>query len=309
MKVAIVGLCFLGVIAAVCAALLVKGLRPPVIVVQNAPSTQPGATAAPQVTVLCAAQDLLPMTVVEGGMVGSQSIPPGEAPKGYLSNTTDVVGKVVKTPMTAGQPYTATCFYEESGSRLLASVIPAGKRAVAISVTDYAGLDGLIYPGSLVDVMASFEPGGTVGGHHDATTVTLLEKVQVLAFEQHTVVSPDKSITDMDGVPRGGMRRVTLLVDTRQSKTLELGMKLGSLSLALRNPLDSTAADKEPITLGSMMGEQPVAEQPAAPSPFTAPPPVTRAPETPHWDVIVMQGTTSETRSYAVPVAQEASKP
>lgn len=248
------------------------------------------------------------MTVVDGNMLTSQSLPPDQAPKGYLSNTTDVVGKVVKQPMAAGQPYTAACFFEESGSRLLASVIPSGKRAVAISVTDYAGLDGLIYPGSLVDVMASFEPIGSAGGHHDATTITLLEKVQVLAFEQHTVVSPDKSLSDLEGVPHGGMRRVTLLVDTRQSKTLELGMKLGSLSLALRNPLDSAAADKEAITFHNLMTDEPAAE-PTPTSPVSAPPPVAHQAEAPHWDVIVMRGGTTETRSFAMPAEHEGSKP
>lgn len=306
MKFAIIGLCLLGVIAAACAALLVKGMHPPVIVVQAAPATQPQAAA--QVTVLYATRELPPMTVIDGSMISSRTMSPSEAPKAYLSNTTDVVGKVVKQTLVTGQPYTATCFYEESGSRLLASVIPPGKRAVAISVSDYAGLDGLIYPGSMVDVMASFKTEALSGEHHDATTTTLLENVQVLAYEQQTVVSPENKslLGDLgNGSRMGNMRRVTLLVDTRQSKTLELGMELGTLSLALRNPLDTSEANKDAITFHSMMGESQAVEQSAASSLFSNSTPTTQPTEQAHWDVIVMRGGTIETRTFVLPSAQE----
>jgi len=211
--------------------------------------------------------------------------------------------------VAAGQAYTAECFFAESGSKLLASVIPPGKRAVAISVTDYAGLDGLIYPGSRVDVLASFKGEGSGDEHHDATTTTLLENVQVLAYEQHTVVSPDKKslLGDMSDASRsGGMRRVTLLVDTKQSKTLELGAAVGILSLALRNPMDQSATNKDNVTFHSIFGDDQAATPP--PPVFTSSAPTTLD-KPAQWDMIVMKGGISETRSFILSSGPEGAKP
>ncbi|MDB5293227.1 MAG: hypothetical protein JWL69_4468 [Phycisphaerales bacterium] len=325
MKLAVVGLCLLGVIAAACAAFLVNGLRGTTVLAVASHDHEIKIEQNPDVSVLYVTRPVAAMTVVDGSMVTSKLMPKKDAPIGYVTSSVEVVGKIVSTPLVAGQPFTKACFAEMTGPRQLAAVIPKGKRAVGISVTDYAGLEGLIYPGSMVDVMVSFRAsdGGSAMTHRDATTTTLLENIQVLAFDQQTVVSPGRLVGEGDGQIRaGGSRRVTLLVDTKQAKALEIGMEQGTLSLALRNPLDSGDADKESVSVHSLMGDEPPIGLRVPPAelgkawdatlrtvmgPFGKRAdggdkgPDTRPAEAPHWDTTVLHGTQVEVRSFPLP--------
>lgn len=305
MKLAIAGLCFLGIVAAACAAVVVNGLRiPAMMTTMNSPKIE---NESAEVGVLFVTRTLSAMTVVDGSMVSTKTMLRQNAPAGYLTNPTEVVGKIISTPLAGGQPFTKNCFADISGPRQLAAVIPRGKRAVGISVTEYGGLDGLIYPGSIVDVMVSFRPadGGTAQTHRDAVTTTLIENIQVLAFEQQTVVSPGKVGDAEENNKSHGQRRVALLVDTRQAKALELAMDQGTLSLALRNPLDSTDGDRDAVSVRSIMGEPlnpaPTVNPEARPLPATQPATV----EVPHWDTMIIRGQKVEIRSFPLPPSKD----
>ncbi|HSU69764.1 MAG TPA: Flp pilus assembly protein CpaB [Tepidisphaeraceae bacterium] len=335
MKLAVAGLCVLGLIAALCAAFLIAtlGAHGPRAVVH---STQHDPTA-PEVVVLFATRRIAAMTVIDGSMVSTKTMPRDQAPKGFISSPVGVVGKIAATPVAESQPFTDTCFAEGPGPRQLADVIPKGKRAVGISVSDYAGLEGLLYPGSMVDVMASFKQQGN--SNNPAMSKTLLENVQVLAFEQLSVVSPTRVGPDVEqaAVRTSGSRRVTLLVDSYQAKLLQLAMEQATLSLALRNPLDEARSDNESVSVQSLTGLQadppPQAQTQETPQwgrdlaaaveamqkkmvaaipatqPTTRPAdPVAEAPKPPpHWDTMVIRGETSETVSF--PITTPAARP
>ncbi len=49
----------------------------------------------------------------------------------------------------------------------------------------------------------------------------------------------------VDAGRAGDNHCVTLLVDSKQAKALQLAMEQGTLSLALRNPLDPATTDNE----------------------------------------------------------------
>jgi pilus assembly protein CpaB len=252
MKLAVIGLCFLGLLAAACASVLVNGLR------VNTAATSAGITGGktdenPEIRVLFVTRNVPSMTVIDGSMVGTNTMHRGDAPTGYLTDPAEVVGKVIAVPVVAGQPFMKTAFLDLSQPRQLATIIPQGKRAVSISVTDYGGLEGLVFPGSMVDVLVSFKPTDSGNSHRDAVAATLLHGVQVLALDQQTVLAPGKMIDQIVG-RQGNSRRVTLLVDTEQAKAIELAMDQGTLSLALRNPLDTTQSDREIVSIQSLLG-------------------------------------------------------
>lgn len=328
MKLAVAGLCVLGLVAALCAAFLLATLRAgasPVVI-----NAAPRGSATPEVVVLFATRRIPSMTVIDGSMVSTRTMPRDQAPKGFISSPVGVVGKILSVPVSENEPFTGACFAESPGPRQLADVIPKGKRAVGISVTDYAGLEGLLYPGSMVDVMASFksQQQGASNGYQ-AMSKTLLENVQVLAFEQLSVVSPTKTGPDIDqaSVRASGARRVTLLVDSYQAKVLQLAMEQATLSLALRNPLDEVSSDKESVSVQALMGLEanaPAAAEPqqeapqwgrdlsaaiealqkkmASAGPSTQPAGVTQVVEAPkpapHWDTILISGEKTETVSF-----------
>ncbi|CAN5421937.1 hypothetical protein BH10PLA1_BH10PLA1_06850 [soil metagenome] len=248
MKWAAVLLCLLGVAAALCAAFLVNALRIPTQVV--IPTTQPSQVDEEKVQVLCATTRIPAMTVVDARWVTIKMFPKSLAPKDFVVSPVEVVGRMLSVPVAEGQTFTAACFAEKAAPKQVADAIPFGKRAVGISVTDYAGLEGMLFPGSTVDIIASFKK---TDGEEDngPTTVTLLENVQVLGIEQDTIVSSNKTLLgDSANASRGGgsMRRVTLLVDTKQAKILQAAVGTGTLSLAMRNPMDTGKANRQNIS-------------------------------------------------------------
>jgi pilus assembly protein CpaB len=328
MKLAVVGLTFLGLVAAVSAAFLISTLR-------MSPDMLPhsGRPDPSEVEVLVATGPAPAMSVVDGKQVTTKKMPRAQAPAGFISNPVEVVGKVLAIPIVEGQAFTEMCF-ASGASAQLAAAIPKGKRAVGISVTDYGGLDGLLYPGSVVDVMLALKPDSSLGqnSRRGPLTMTLLQSVEVLAIERQTVVSSDKS-SGIDGLLRSNnTRKVTLLVDTKQTKILQLAMGEGTLSLAMRNPLDGTNADSEHVGMTDITGaEAPelAAGQKPANSPvqqalidfLTAIKEKTQSssaaaaaaaavqnaePPKPQWQITIMRGDSVETHSFALPEAPPA---
>lgn len=239
MKWSIVGLLFLGIVAALCATLLVSSLLAGV----NR-RTRP-AEAPTHVEVMVATRALPAMTMVRAGDVISQKVPVAEASTGYLGSAVQVVGKVLAVPLVEGQAFHKGCFADEGSGIYLAAALPDGMRAVSVSLSSYSGLLGLLYPGSLVDVMVSFQPPGNTAQNKDAISITLLEGVEVLAIENRTVMSKEEQVTPsaLQSLRSGGQVMVTLMVDSRQAKALQLAMQYGSVTLAMRNPMDARPAE------------------------------------------------------------------
>jgi Flp pilus assembly protein CpaB len=331
MKWAVFFLCLLGVMAAACAAFLVQGIKLSAI-----PSAinkvKPDDNT--EVQVLIAARTIPAMTVVDSRLVMAKNMLKKDAPPDFISNTVEVVGKVLAKPVVEGQSFTSSCFAGDSASRLVAEAIPKGKRAVGISVTDYAGLEGMLYPGSTVDVMASFKAQGSEDWRSSSTT-TLLENVQVLGIEQQTVVSPGKTMADTANMTH--TRRVTLLVDTKQAKVLQLAMEQGTLSLAMRNPMDDSNANRDSVSLAKLLGGHPpppisdskmeksddfwdrfaraaieaqhrqqvkaaTGHDPFGPSTQPA------APPPPQWEITVIRGESTSTQRFPMPTTKPAEK-
>jgi hypothetical protein len=78
----------------------------------------------------------------------------------------------------------------------------------------------LLYPGCLVDVMVSYKLPSR-DSKLEALSTTMLRGIQVLAIKR-----------DIQGT------LVTLVLDTEQAEVLSLAIENGSISLAVRNPLD-----------------------------------------------------------------------
>jgi pilus assembly protein CpaB len=238
-------------------------------------------------TVLVAAQDLPAMSVVPAAAIATTSVSAKEAPDGALSNPVQAVGKVLCLPVRKGQAYTAGDFAQGSALQL-AAALPEGKRAVSVSLADYSGLSGLLYPGSAVDVVASFRVQGKAG-MPEVVSTTLLENVQVLAVGDTMVTTPTGTSGPVpQAQPAGQKRLVTLLVDPTAARALHLAFENGAVSLSMRNPLDSGRVERTVMRLSDLCpdlrsvdaGGEAVARAPAqpptaGPSPAVAPPAAT----------------------------------
>jgi pilus assembly protein CpaB len=311
MKIAVITLVLLGVLAAICAAVLITTLTS---------RSGAGPTAAiigePDVEVLVAAHDLPAMSVVDSGAVTLKKVPKSEVPANALLNSVQVVGKVITDRMLEKQVFTKNCFAREGTGVYLASAVPPGKRAMSITLTDWSGMAGLLYPGSVVDVLVSFKSLGDVKVDEMMAT-TLLQGLQVLAIGSQSIAQDqfqDKETGALAARGQINTRMVTLLVDPKQAEILQLAMQNGSISLSMRNPLD-TSREARRLTrareIAPDRGQVGITSAEATVDPFEPEiKPAKRAasevkklePVAPElWETLIVRGTVSEKRTFSMP--------
>lgn len=293
----IVGLVLLGLVAALSAAILVGVLQ----FGRRAGASRGPAPPAP-VEIVLAKKALPAMAVVDGRSVVTKTVPKQEAPADYVASPGLVVGKVLAVPMTEGQVFTKGCFVTKGSGPQLAAALPNGMRAVSLSLPGWSGLEGLLYPGSVVDVYASLRDP-TASGRPIVSTV-LVQGVQVLAVEHRTVFTEEKKEGQTRTVPRR-YPLVTLMVNPEQARALQLAMQHGSMSLAMRNPLDRQSISLEPMWISDILRYPHLAEQAHEPDEEVEPAPTQPAVALRalrgKWDVLIIRGGQREEQSFELP--------
>ncbi|MEX2673783.1 MAG: Flp pilus assembly protein CpaB [Phycisphaeraceae bacterium] len=244
MKGTILGLMALGLIAAVSAMLLVSAMM------AQEGTAAPGeaeVVAESDVEVVVARSSLNALHQVTQDDVVVERVSKSEAPEGAMGPSW-VIGRTISLPMAEGQTFTRRSFTGEGPGAHLAAALPDGKRAVSVPLDTYSGMEGLLYPGSVVDVVASLGSRAATAGS-GAASITLLESVQVLGVHDRTIVNSndedeeEASDTSSTGDRRNSQSRVTLMVDSDQLRALQLAMEHGNVTLALRNPSDRLGAE------------------------------------------------------------------
>jgi pilus assembly protein CpaB len=237
MRWAIVVLIILGILAAFSASLLVKALRS-----ENEMGGK-GETNA-----VIAAKSLPAMSQITSQNITIKKVPRKGLFDNYFSEPVQVVGKVLAVPVIEGQVISKSFLIGEGTGAQLAAVLQPGMRAVSVPVSANSVMGGLLYPGCLVDVIATFKLRYQ-DERGQAISTTLLHGVQVLAIQDESIVS--KIDLSSRSASRGseGQVTVTLMVDTRQAEALQLAMDSGKISLSMRNPLDQKTVDTEGMVL------------------------------------------------------------
>ncbi len=242
-KWSIVLLAVLGLVAALSASLLAVSMRAkPIKAFVNSSSEE--------ITILAAARNIPAMTVVGSDFLVETTVLKSQVSGNYYSDPTQITGKVLTVPMVEGQVFLARSFAIEGSGSHLAGMLPQGMRAVSISLSNFSGLRGLLFPGCLVDVLTSFRLPANVG-LGQALSTTLLQNVEVLAVENLTVGSSPEDKEGLQNRPQSTQRRllVTLMVDSKQAEALQLAMLHGTISLAMRNPTDVEIINRNPTLL------------------------------------------------------------
>ena len=207
------------------AAWLVVAARPePVTKVVEAP-------AATQ-DVLVAASDLLPAQTLTKESLRWQSWPQSALNPVYLTRTSRrdaidyLAGSIVRNRIAAGEPIREENLTPRHAG-YLATVLPAGKRAMAVRISAESTAGGFILPNDRVDVLHS--DGKSPVSH------TILSNVRVLAIDQ---VVDDASKNDASKANVIG-KTATLELDPSQAEILTAAQAAGTLSLSLRSAADN----------------------------------------------------------------------
>ncbi len=238
MKWAIVVLIVLGLLAALSAILLVNALR----------TEKDTLGGKGDVTAVVAKMTLPSMSWITSQHIEVKEVPRKGLAVDYFSDPVQVIGKVLAVPITKGQVLTRSNLITEGSGAQLATALPQGMRAVSIPISKHSVMGGLLYPGCLVDVIATFRLRRTREAKGEALSTTLLRGIQVLAVQNETIFT---KADQQKAKVRQSSRdlTVTLMVDSRQAEALQLAMNNGKVTLAMRNPLDRQDVESDAMVL------------------------------------------------------------
>ena|SRR5688572_20559951 len=320
MRIAVVILVLLGMAAAVCAVVLMRTLTPS--------AARPGTVSASESEVFTVTQAVSAMTVIDGKMVQSKRVKKTELPQGALTTPVQFVGKVLTRPMVEGEPFTESCFATEGNGYYVAAALRNGQRAVSVHLRDHSAMAGLLYPGSVVDVIVSVS---SPTGAREAIATTLLQGAQVLAIGSQTVTSgqdfKDRSPGALNSKgQQTNTRQVTLLVTPKQAEILQLAAQYGVMSLTMRHPTDTVPVRQELTKISEFTGNEQTRSgsnmisalaaalmnakltAPTTKPTVVAATPAAAAETNPLWEMLVVRGAKAQTQTFAMPeqaVAQE----
>jgi pilus assembly protein CpaB len=168
--------------------------------------------------------------------------PAGSLPEGTFSSIPQLLPmnhtRVALRPMAANEPILRSKISGEGGRAAISAVLDPAKRAVAVRVSDVAGVAGFVLPGDVVDVLITRTPMVANGNSQQITDI-LLQKVRVIAIDQDASDSTDK--------PAIG-KTATLEVAQVDAQKLALAQQVGQLSLALVNPASETSPTVETVS-------------------------------------------------------------
>jgi len=168
--------------------------------------------------------------------------PAGSLPEGTFSSIPQLLPmnhtRVALRPMAANEPILRSKISGEGGRAAISAVLDPTKRAVAVRLSDVAGVGGFVLPGDVVDVLVTRTPMNPNGNGQQITDV-LLQKVRVIAIDQDASDSTDK--------PAIG-KTATLEVAQVDAQKLALAQQVGQLSLALVNPASEASPTVETVS-------------------------------------------------------------
>lgn len=202
----------------------------------------PSAEAAAQPTgprVLVAKRALTAGTIITADALGFQPWPSELVQDAYFidgeADMNQLIGTVVRYPITAGEPVTQGSLVAPGDRGFLAAALAPGMRAVTVQVSAMTGVAGFIFPGDHVDVVVSSEIEPEDDGLPLRSAETIVRNLRVLATDQTT-----EKTTDENGKTEvAEFRTVTLEVTPKIAEKIAVSQTFGTINLALRSLSDN----------------------------------------------------------------------
>ena len=174
-------------------------------------------------------------------MLAVQNWPAGSVPQGaILAKDKDTLikdpktneGRVARVAILKGEPISEAKLAPAGAQPGLSFAIKEGKRAITVRVNDVVGVAGFALPGNYVDILVNtVDETAKAVGENKTISKIVLEHILLLAVAQET--------SQGEGKPKV-VNAVTLEVTPDQAEKIDLARSVGSLSLVLRNQIDST---------------------------------------------------------------------
>ena len=159
----------------------------------------------------------------------------------------NLVGTVVRYPITAGQPVTRGSLVGPQDRGFLAAALGPGMRAITVPVNTTSGVAGFVFPGDHIDLVLTEQVQGGGEGQPLKVSETIIRNLRVLATDQRTTEKDDDGKTQVKI-----FSNVTLEVTPKIAEKISVAQSLGSLSLSLRSIADNTADVEREIASGAI---------------------------------------------------------
>jgi pilus assembly protein CpaB len=200
--------------------------------------------------VLVANRALPAGTIITADAMGYQQWPEELVQDAYFiegnSDMSQLLGTVVRFPVTAGEPVTQGSLVSPGDRGFLAAALGPGMRAVTVPVSAKTGVAGFVFPGDRVDMVLTQTVDGEDGDLQAAETV--LRNLRVLATDQTT-----EQVTDEQGKTMvRAFSTVTLEVTPQIAEKVTVAQTIGEITLVLRSISDSQAELERAIASGDI---------------------------------------------------------
>lgn len=190
--------------------------------------------AGSQTQVLVATRDLELGQAITPGMLQEIAWPAATLPSGSFSDPKKLEGRVVRSSIFKGEPILTPKLAPEGTKAGLDSVIKDGRRAITVKVNEVVGVAGFLAPGSYVDLLVNIKDD-----RENPLSRIVLERIMVLAVAQEA--------NRGDETKPKVVNAVTLEVTPMEAEKIDLARNIGTLSLMLRNQVDT----KDNVTAGA----------------------------------------------------------
>jgi pilus assembly protein CpaB len=215
-----------------------------------APSAEAAQPTGPRV--LVAKRALTAGTIITADALGFQPWPKELVKDAYFidgeANMEELLGTVVRFPITAGEPVTQGSIVAPGDRGFLAAALGPGMRAVTVPVSAMTGVAGFVFPGDRVDLVLTQTVEGEGRGQSLRAAETVIRNLRVLATDQTT-----ETTTDENGkTVVTAFRTVTLEVTPKIAEKVAVAQTIGTLSLALRSLADNDAELERAIAAGDI---------------------------------------------------------
>ena len=171
--------------------------------------------------------------------------PPPSSPEEAMQQ---LLGTVVRNPITAGQPITKGALVFPGDRGFLAAALGAGMRAVTVPVSALTGVAGFVFPGDRVDMVLTQNVNGQGTGDALKVSETIIRNLRVLATDQRAQAAKDEN----GNIIVSDYKLVTLEVTPRLAEKIAVAQTIGTLSLSLRSLADNAAELEQALATGSV---------------------------------------------------------
>jgi pilus assembly protein CpaB len=204
---------------------------------------QVGAPAAPRMETenVLVTGEMIPVGGILEAQLKWQEWPKSGITEGYITQSVkpqaieELQGSIARVVIFPGEPIRDAKLVGKDQS-FMSSILPAGRRAVAVEISANTSAGGFILPNDYVDMIMTRRSPGLNGGAETFVTDTILQNIRVLAIDQ-TIREDEEGRKVKVG------QTATLELSPQQAEIVTVAQQMAErLALTLRSTAD--AAEK-----------------------------------------------------------------